>query len=199
MNSIRKLVGIGAGASALCVMALVVASASVTAHTSGPWEGKAASTAVAAEPAPSAACVAARQAIVTARADDRNEDMSEKLAAGQPGADQTKDVSEDKTEKAARVALWDTVRTACAETKATEAAEPPATPPSSACVSAKQALKNALVAEKAHEMSEKGTTTEHSSADRQEDQAEFAAIKSLWQKAATACGFSSEAFEHHSR
>jgi|ERR1700736_2325601 len=106
--------------------------------------------------------------------------MSEKLAAGQPGADQTKDVSEDKTEKAAREALWDTARTACAESKAAEATEPPATPPSSACVAAKQALKNAFVAEKAHELSEKGSTTEHSAADRQEDQAEFAAIKSLW-------------------
>ena len=180
MNSIRKLVGIGAGASALCVMALVMASTSVTAHTSGPSEREGAPTAAAAEPAPSAACVAARQAIVKARADDRTQDMSEKLAAGQPGADQTKDVSEDKTEKAAREALWDTARTACAESKAAEATEPPATPPSSACVAAKQALKNAFVAEKAHELSEKGSTTEHSAADRQEDQAEFAAIKSLW-------------------
>ena len=48
-------------------------------------------------------------------------------------------------------------------------------------------------------MSEEGTATEHSSADWQEDQAEFAAIKSLWQQAATACGFGREDFKHHSR
>jgi hypothetical protein len=54
-------------------------------------------------------------------------------------------------------------------------------------------------------MSEKGTTSEHSAADRQEDQAEFASIKALWQAAATACGFGSEGGEgfegvgHHSR
>ena len=198
MNSIRKLVRICAGGSALCVMALVVASASVTAHIR-PVGARGSFDRRAAEPTPSAACVAARQTIVKAHADDRGEDMSERLEAAQSGADQTSDVSEDKNERAARAALWDAARTACAETKATETTEPPATPPSSGCVAAKQALKNALVAEKAHERSEKGTTTEHSSADWQEDQAELAAIKSVWQQAATACGYSRDGFEHHSR
>src|SRR2546427_9051410 len=106
MNSIRKLVRIGAGGSALCVMELVVASASVTAHTSGPSEREAASTAATAEPAPSAACVAARQTIVKAHADDRGEDMSEGLEAAQSGADQTADVSEEGTTTEHSSADW---------------------------------------------------------------------------------------------
>jgi hypothetical protein len=190
MNSIRKLVGIGTGASALCVMALVVASASVLAHASDQTVREAASarTLAAAEPAPSADCVAARQAIATARLDDRTEDASEKL-------DAAADVSEDQKERAAMKALWVTARTACGEQpEAAEAPKPAAASAAAAtdaCSAAKTALKNALVAEKAHEKAEKGTVAEHSAADRQEDQAEFAQIKSLWQAAATACGFGS--------
>jgi len=195
MNSIRKLVGIGSGAAALCVMALVVASASVLAHASDQTVREAASarTFATAEAAPSADCVAARQSIAAARLDDRTEDASEKL-------DPAADLTEDQNERATMKALWVKARAACgdqpkpAEVKATSAAAA-----STACADAKTALKNAFVAEKAHEMSEKGTTAEHSAADRQEDQAEFAAIKALWQTAASACGFSAEHFEHHSK
>jgi hypothetical protein len=189
MNSIRKLVGVGSGAAALCAMALVVASASVMAHGADQSAREAASarTQSAAEAAPSAACVAARQAIANARLDDRAEDSNEKL-------DAAADVNEDKLERAAMKALWETARTACGpQPDATEATEPAksTTPPTDACVAAKTALKNAVVAWKANEASEKGTITEHSSADRQEDQAEFTQIKSLGQAAAAACGFGS--------
>jgi hypothetical protein len=192
MNSIRKLVGIGTGATAICVMALVVASASVLAHASDQTVREAASarTLATAEAPPSADCVAARQAIGAARLDDRTEDASEKL-------DAAADVSEDQNERAGMKALWVNARAACGDQP--KPAEVAATSPaaaSTACADAKTALKNAFVAEKAHEMSEKGTTAEHSAADRQEDQAEFAAIKGLWQTAASACGFSAEHFGH---
>ncbi|OLC67848.1 MAG: hypothetical protein AUH69_02695 [Actinobacteria bacterium 13_1_40CM_4_65_12] len=195
MNSIRKLVGIGTGASALCVMALVVASASVLAHASDQTVREAASarTLATAEAAPSADCIAARQAIATARTDDRAEDASEKL-------DPAADLTEDQKERAAMKALWVTARGACGDQP--KPAEPNATSAAAAtpgCASAKTNLMNALAQEKAHEMSEKGTTAEFSTADRQEDQAEFAAIKSLWQTAATACGFNFEHFEGHSK
>jgi len=157
MNSIRQLVGIGTGASALCVMALVVASASVLAHASDQTVREAASA----------------RTIAT----------------------------EDQKERAAMKALWVAARSACgdqpepAETKGTTSAAAAST----ACADAKTALKNALAGWKVHEMSETGTIAEHSAADWQEDQAEFAAMKSLWQTAATACGFSFEQFGHHSK
>jgi hypothetical protein len=198
MNWIRKLIAMGTGAAAICALMAFVVAPAVLAHGPDRVRGQAAAEQTAApEAAPSQACLDARQLIVTARKDDRGEDMSEKLAAGQPGADPTKDVNEDQIERAAMEALWVKARSACAEqpepAKTTGASAPAAT---QGCEAAKTALKNALVQEKAHEMSEKGTPTEHSAADTQEDQAEFAAIKSLWQQAAAACGFSSEHFEH---
>jgi len=177
---------IGAGAIAIfAVMAFIVAPA-VLAHESNGVRGEAISEQRVAA-APSAACLAALQVIATARKDDRIEDASEKLTADQ-------DVSEDQLERAAMKDLWVKARSACGD-KA-EPAETSAAAATQACADAKQALKNALVAEKAHEMSEKGTTAEQSAADWQEDQAEFAAIKSLWKTAAAACGFSFEHFEH---
>lgn len=200
MNSIRKLIAMGTGGIAVCAVIAVVAPA-VLAHEPDRVRGEAAQNA-APEAAPSQACLDARQAIVQARKDDRGEDMTEKLAAGQPGADPTKDVKEDQDERAGMVALWVKARAACAEQpdpgEPAGSTAPAATP---ACETAKQTLKNALIAERAHEMSEKGTVAEHSAADRQEDQAEFATIKSLWQQTIAACGFSFEHFEHfeHSR
>lgn len=192
MNSIRKLVGIGTGAFALCAIAGVVASSSALAHASDQTVREAASarTLATAEAAPSADCVAARQAIAAARLDDRTEDPSEKL-------DATGDMTEDQNERAAMKALWVKARAACGDQpKPVEVTTTSPAAASTACADAKTALKNALVAEKAHEMGEKGTTAEHSAADRQEDQAEFAAINALWQTAATACGFSAEHFGH---
>src|SRR2546428_8958583 len=133
MNSIHKLVGIGPGASALCVMALVVASASVLAHASDQTVREAASarTLATAEAAPSADCIAARQAIATARTDDRAEDASEKL-------DPAADLTEDQKERAAMKALWVTARGACGDQPkaagpdATSAAA--ATPGFAACI-----------------------------------------------------------------
>ncbi len=202
MNSIRKLIAMGTGTAAVCALMAFVVAPAVLAHEPDRVRGEAAAQNVAPEAAPSQACLDARQLIATARKDDRGEDMSEKLAAGQPGADPTKDVNEDQIERAAMEALWIKARGACAEQP-----EPAKTTGSSApaaiqgCEAARTALKNALVQEKAHELSENGTTTEHSAADKQEDQAEFAAIKSLWQTAAAACGFRFEHFDHfeHSR
>ena len=101
MNSIRKLVGIGTGGFAFCVMAVVVASSSALAHASDQTVREAASarTLSVAEAPPSADCTAARQAIASARLDDRTEDASEKL-------DAAADVSEDQNERVAVKALW---------------------------------------------------------------------------------------------
>jgi len=190
MNSIRKLSVIGAGTTAIfAVMAFVVAPA-VLAHESNGVRGEDISEQPAAA-TPSPACLAALQAIATARKDDRSEDASERLTADQ-------DVSEDRLEKAAMKDLWVKARSACGHQPKPSETSAAATP---ACADAKTALKNALAQERAHEMSEKGTIAEHSAADLQEDQAEFAAIKALWKKAVAACGFSFKHFGHfeHSR
>src|SRR2546428_13715700 len=162
MNSIRKLVGIGTGASALCVMALVVASASVLAHASDQTVREAASarTLATAEAAPSADCIAARQAIATARTDDRAEAASEKL-------DPAADLTEGQKERAAMKALWVTARGACGDQP--KPAEPKPTSAAAAPLgggSAKTNFMNALGPEMAHEMSERGTTAGVSPADR---------------------------------
>jgi hypothetical protein len=182
MNSIRKLVPAGiASTVVVVVVAFVVAPATALAHWTPQPEPKQAGTAsfVLALPAPSAACVAARQAIVTARAADRVEDLSENAA---------NEATEDPTERADLKALWTNLASACWGAAVTKPA--PVSPPSSGCVAAKTALKNALIAEKAHEAAEASSSTEHTAADWQEDQADFAAIKPLWKAAAAACGFS---------
>jgi hypothetical protein len=177
MNSIRKLVPVGIALAA----ALVVAPATASAHWTPQPEANQAGTAsfVLSLPAPSAACVAARQAIGSARAADRIEDQSENAA---------NDATEDQTEKADLKVLWTNLASACWGAALTKPAA--VSPPSSGCVAAKTALQNALIAEKAHEAAEANSGTEHTAADWQEDQADFAAFKPLWQAAASACGFS---------
>jgi hypothetical protein len=136
--------------------------------------------------APSAACLTARQALTTAWTNDRDEDTSERQAAKLAGADPTVDVNEDKTERAALMALWDTARTTCA-------AQPvkPVVAPTSACVAAKTALKNALTAAATAEKAERTSGSVNPAADLTEDKAEFAPLKPLWTAVGTACGFPS--------
>ncbi len=183
MNSIRKLVPVGiASTAAAAVVAFALAPATVFAEWSPrPLPREAGTqTFVAAAPAPSPACVAARQAIVSARAADRSEDMDESRSST--------DATEDQTERAAMKSLWTSAVSACGVQVVTKPTA--ATLASPSCVSAKTALKNALLAEKAHEATEATSGTERTAADWQEDQAEFAAIKSLWKAMASACGFS---------
>ncbi len=182
MNSIRKLVPVGIASTVVVVVAaFVVAPATALAHWTPQPEPTQVGTAsfVLALPAPSAACVAARQAIVSARAGDRIEDLSENAA---------NDATEDQTEKADLKALWTDLASACWGAAVTKPAA--VSPPSSGCVAARTALQNAVIAEKAHEAAEANSGTEHTAADWQEDQADFAALKPLWQAAASACGFS---------
>ena len=103
------------------------------------------------------------------------------------------DATEDQTERAAVKTLWTNLISACAPQVAAVTKPTSAQLTSSACVTAKTNLKNAITAERAHEISEANSGTEGTSADWQEDQSEFATIKALWQAAATACSFT---FEH---
>jgi hypothetical protein len=61
------------------------------------------------KPAPSATCVAAKQALKTAKDQDRAEDQREKASKTSPDTDKT----EDKTEHDSTRPLKDAVRTAC--------------------------------------------------------------------------------------
>jgi len=182
MNSIRKLVPVGIASMAVAVVAaLAVAPATASAHWTPQPEANQTGTVgfVLALPAPSAACVAARQAIGSARAADRIEDLNETAA---------NDATEDQTEQADLKTLWTNLASACWGAAVTKPAA--VSPPSSGCVAAKTALQNALIAEKAHEAAEANSGTEHTAADWQEDQAGFAAFKPLWQAVMAACGFS---------
>ena len=188
MNSIRKLVPVGiASTAAAAVVAFALAPATVLAEWAPRPLPKAAHTETfeVAAPAPSPACVAAKQALVSARAADRSEDMDETASAN--------DATEDQTERAAVKTLWTNLISACAPQVAAVTKPTSAQLTSSACVTAKTNLKNAFTAERAHEMSEANSGNEGISADWQEDQSEFAAIKALWKTAAAACGFT---FEH---
>jgi len=186
MRSIRTWM---AGSAAVgAVMALALAPAPVSAEDSHSTLPRTAPrlTFMAIATAPSAACLAARQALVTAWTNDRDEDTAERQAAKLAGADPIVDVNEDKTERAALMALWDTARSTCA-------AEPvkPIAAPTSACVAAKTALKNALLAAVTAEKAEQSSSSENTAADLTEDKAEFAALKPLWTAVGTACGFRS--------
>src|ERR1700686_2168375 len=183
MKLIRNLV---AGSAAACaVIALALAPTPALAEESHSTVSKTAPklTFMAIATAPSAACLTARQALTTAWTNDRDEDTSERQAAKLAGADPTVDVNEDKNEKAVLKALWDTERTVCAGQ--------PATPPSANCVSAKQALKDALAAAKTAEKAEKTSGAEASTSDQSEDKTEAAALKPLLTAVGTACGFPS--------
>src|SRR5437879_12374747 len=97
MNSIRKLVPVGiAATAAAAVVAFALAPATVLAEWAPRPLPKAAHTETfeVAAPAPSPACVAAKQGLVSARGADRSEDMAETAAA--------RDANEDNDTRAPR-------------------------------------------------------------------------------------------------
>src|SRR5260370_41268305 len=172
MNSIRELVPVGIGSTVVVVVAVfVVAPATALAHWTPHPEPTQVGTAsfVLALPAPSASCVAARQAIVSARAADRIEDLSENAA---------NDGTEDQTEKADLKTLWTNLASACWGAAVTKPAA--VSPSSSGCIAARTALQNALIAEKAHEAAEANPGTEHTPPACQSAQPDFPPSKPPW-------------------
>jgi hypothetical protein len=143
----------------------------------------------AAEPAPSAACVAAKNALVAAFKADAAEDTTERNLA-RSGADTSNDPTEDQAERANVSSLRRALVTAC---EAQEPAETPKTTPttstSPACTAAKTALKTFFTQLAATAKAEWTNHTEGTSSDQAEDQAAIAQAKTLFQAAATACGF----------
>ena len=86
----------------------------------------------------------------------------------------------DSSEKSVLKALRTAVNTACAGQ--------PKTPPTAACLAAKQAVKDAQAADKATEdAAEKTSSTEKSAADQSEDKKEAAALKPVETAQHTAC------------
>jgi hypothetical protein len=144
--TIRKLITMGSGAAALCVVAaFVVAPATALAEGShrshATTESTQALTAtVDTVTAPTQACTDARVKLATAAADDRVADAAEKAAL--KNGSLTKDAKKklDVAERAAMKTLRDAARAACAGQGKT--------PPTAACLAAKQALKDALKAHK---------------------------------------------------
>ena len=174
MNSIRKLMVVGTGATALCgVVAFALAPVTVMAQDSNHWEMWRAAALSVKSTIPTAVtlspeCSAALQTIKAAHDQDRIEDAQERVAAAQAGAEPTSDVQEDKDELAATAALWVKARDACAPQLATKIA-PPASgaTQSAACLAATQQMKAAWVRK------------------------DYAAVRSLWTTVKTACGFAS--------
>ena len=144
--TIRKLITMGSGASALCVVAaFVVAPATVLAEGSHRSHATTESTQVLTSTvdtvaAPTQACTDARAKLAKAAADDRVADAAEKAAL--KSGSLTKDAKKklDVAERAAMKTLRDAARSACAGQGKT--------PPTAACLAAKQALKDALKAHK---------------------------------------------------
>jgi hypothetical protein len=138
MNSFRKLIAIGPGAAALlAVAAFALAPVTVLAEGSHRSNPKTESAQLA---PPTAACTAARAKLAKARADDRVADAAEKLALKNGTLTLDAKKARDAQEKAAMKVLRDAVRAVCVGQAKT--------PPTAACVAAKQALKEARKAHK---------------------------------------------------
>ena len=137
------------------------------------------------EPAPSAACVAARTAFFAALKSDVAEDSSERDLA-RTGAN-TNDPTEDKSERANFASLHKAMFSAC---EAGESAQPHQAPtPTAQCTAAKTALKAFFTQLRATQTAEWANHAEGTTADRTEDQATWTQAKTLFQAMATACGF----------
>jgi hypothetical protein len=141
------------------------------------------------EPAPSAACVAARGGLFSALKADMAEDRSERDLS--KAGTNTNDPSEDQGERANFRSLRGAMVKACEAQEASETGEHQKPPPSAACTSAKTALIVFFKQLGATEKTEWANGTEGSAADRTADQATVARLKTLLQTAATACGFDS--------
>ena len=142
MNSIRKLITMGSGAAALClVAAFALGSVTVLAegsHRSHPKTESAQRFTANVDTAtsPTLACTNARAKLAKARADDRVADAAEKLALKKGTLTLDAKKALDTAEKAAMKTLRDAVRANCVGQ--------PKAPPTAECVAAKQALKDAL-------------------------------------------------------
>jgi hypothetical protein len=194
-KSIRKLVGVGAGAigfgfALTLIVAPQLAAASPTTshvHVSGGLasfssnsqllksltisEHKAIvkKTVVKAAITPSASCTAAKADLSAAKAKDAAEDTAEKTNG-------TESPAEDAAERAAIKPLFDAFVKACGFTR-------PA--PSAACVSAMNAFKAWIAKDRVEDAAEKTNGTESPA----EDAAEKAEVAPLFQAIKTACGF----------
>jgi len=123
---------------------------------------------------PTASCISAKQDLAAARAKDKEEDTAELAKAKSDPNFKANDAAEDATEKAAMKPLVDAVFSACA---------------SPTCVSAVNALKAAIEADRAEDASEKTAGTETTAGDAAEDTAEKAKLMPLFQTVRTQCAF----------
>jgi hypothetical protein len=89
-------------------------------------------------------------------------------------------------ERATVKGLWEAIRAACAPQAA--AVVTAVSPPSDACVAAKQAFKDAITAQEAREKAERANGTEGTAADAASDKQEAASLKALWDAKHAACG-----------
>lgn len=138
------------------------------------------------EPAPSAACTAARNAFFAALKADVAEDTSERDLVRTGAA--TNDPTEDQAEWAGFKPLLSAIATACAPQHRTGTTQPTTTP-TAACIAAKSALKSFLTGLRASQQAELTNHTEGTPADQTEDAANWAQLKTLFHNVATACGF----------
>ncbi len=136
------------------------------------------------EPAPSAACVAARTAFFAALKADVTEDASERDLA-KTGAN-TNDPTEDQSEHGNFMSLRNAMVSACEPSEATEPHQAPA--PTAQCTAAKSALKAFFTQLANTDKTEWANHTEWTAADKAEDQAEWAQAKTLLQSVVSACG-----------
>jgi hypothetical protein len=188
MNLIRKLIATWPAAAALCAVIAAALALSVSAagshrsqqtNTSAPPQAVSVEALAPEAATPSPTCIAARQAVATALANEKNEDTTEKAASKKASPANT-DPAEDKTESAALKPLQDKARTACA-------GQPPA-PPTAACLAARQAYTDALAPDKTEDPKEKTSSTEKSTADQAEDKTEAAALTAKKTAVRAACG-----------
>jgi hypothetical protein len=144
MRLIRKLIAMGPAAAGL-IVAIAFALAPVSVQAEGSHSSKthqktaAVQTFQAFTPAASAptfACTNERQKLATARADDRVSDAAEKLALKAATLTPAGKKALDVAEKAAMKTQRDAVHTACVGQ--------PKAAPTTACLAAKQALKDAV-------------------------------------------------------
>jgi hypothetical protein len=141
------------------------------------------------EPAPSAACVAAQNAFKAALKADVAEDATERDLA------KTGTNPNDPTEDTAEKANFKTLRTAMvAACEPQEAQEHPTSTP--ACTAARASLKSFISAFRSEEKAEEAGGGEGTDADRSEDAGQIAQLKSLFQAAASACGFEQKTTTH---
>jgi hypothetical protein len=139
------------------------------------------------EPAPSAACFAAKTAFFSALKADVAEDSSERDLA-KTGTN-TNDPGEDQAERSNFTSLRGAMVKACEPQEATEQGEHQKPAPSAACTSAKSAMVTFFTKLRATEKTEWTNGTEGSTSDMTEDMATFAQLKTLFGAVATACGF----------